>query len=292
MLKTPILFLIFNRPDLTKIVFEKIRENKPNRLYVAADGPRANRPQEEYLCEESRKIIEKVDWDCEVKTLFRETNLGLKIAVSSAIDWFFENEEEGIILEDDCYPSNSFFGFCEELLDYYRDDTQIMHITGNNLINLESDHSYYFAKIEFCWGWATWKRAWKKFDVNMSDFLQFLETRQIDNVFEKEHQKNYWLQQWNRVYQGKINSWAYIWTYTIIKENGICINPVKNMVNNIGFRDDSTHTIDSNSSYANKSVFEIDKIIHPKFKLINKELTERILKEVFFIKEPSSEQCL
>ena len=132
MLKTPVLFLIFNRPDVTQRVFEAIRKAKPPRLYVAADGPRIGKEGEEENCTLTRKIIEQVDWDCEVKKLFREKNLGCKIAVSSAIDWFFENEEEGIILEDDCLPDQSFFPFCGELLAYYRTNDKVMHLSGDN----------------------------------------------------------------------------------------------------------------------------------------------------------------
>ena len=131
MYNTPILFLIFNRPDTTKVVFERIREIKPSRLYVAADAPRQGKDKEAELCRQSRSIIDSVDWPCEVKTLFREENLGCKKAISSAITWFFEQEEYGVILEDDCLPDLSFFRFCEELLIKYKDDERIGHIGGN-----------------------------------------------------------------------------------------------------------------------------------------------------------------
>jgi len=148
-MKKPVLFLIFNRPDTTKQVFEAIREYQPKQLFIAADGPREEKHNEKELCEETRKIAQKVDWDCEVKTLFRNENLGCRDAVSSAIDWFFENVEDGIILEDDCLPNQSFFKFCEEMLELYKNDTRIMHISGNNLLNnVKSKTDYYFSKIE------------------------------------------------------------------------------------------------------------------------------------------------
>ncbi len=266
MLKTPILFLIFNRPDLTKIVFEKIRENKPNRLYIAADGPRANKSQEKYLCEESRKIIEKVDWDCEVKTLFRENNLGLKKAVTEALDWFFDNEEKGIILEDDCLADNSFFTFCENLLEYYKDDKRIMHISGDNFQDgiKRGDGSYYFSKIMHCWGWASWRRAWEFNDKNLTTYKYFMENNLIRNIFSDIPVQNYWTRSLKRSYSGELNSWALVWAYSILLQNGLCIMPNKNLVSNIGFGIDSTHTKCTASKLANIKLNEISQITHPK----------------------------
>ncbi len=162
MFQTPILFLIFNRPDTTKRVFESISRVKPTKLYIAADGARKNKVGEVLLCQETRNIIELIDWECEIKTLFRTENLGCKIAVSSAIDWFFENEEQGIILEDDCLPHPSFFGYCETLLNYYKDDLRIGHIGGDNFQKgkKRGEGSYYFSQYYFIWGWAIWKLAW------------------------------------------------------------------------------------------------------------------------------------
>lgn len=168
-LNVPVLLLIFNRPDTTQRVFHEIRGASPLQLFISADGPRENKPGEFEKCQITRDIVRQVDWDCEVYTNFRDKNLGCKIAVSSAIDWFFENVEEGIILEDDCLPSFSFFRFCEELLEKYRDDERIMQIGGTNLLSewQRSDDSYYFSKYGAIWGWATWRRAWQYYDVNM-----------------------------------------------------------------------------------------------------------------------------
>ena len=184
---TPILFLIFNRPDTTFKVFEEIRKIKPAKLYIAADGPRPNVIGEEEKCTASRNIIKQVDWDCDVKTLFREKNLGCKIAVSSAISWFFENVEEGIILEDDTFPTQSFFWFCQELLDFYRNDSRIMHISGNNfqLGKIRGEGSYYFSKYNHIWGWATWKRAWRFYDVSLNTFPIFVQRKVIKNIFRR-----------------------------------------------------------------------------------------------------------
>jgi hypothetical protein len=161
--------MIFRRPDFTSRVFEQIRNVRPARLYIAADGPRSGREGEQQLCIETRAIIEQIDWDCELKTLFREKNLGCKMAISSAIDWFFEQEEEGIILEDDCLPNQSFFRFCDTMLEKYRNDDRIRHISGCNLQHGKKwgTASYYFSNLTHAWGWANWRRVWKDYDRDL-----------------------------------------------------------------------------------------------------------------------------
>jgi len=281
MLNTPVLFLIFNRPDVTEKVFEVIRQAQPKKLFVAADGAREDRLGEKEKCIQTRKIIEKVDWDCEVKTLFREENLGCRNAVSSAIDWFFEHVEEGIILEDDCVPSQSFFTYCQELLDYYRHDTRIMMISGDSFIDPKhiKKESYYFSPIQFCWGWASWKRAWKDFDVEMKNYSEL--ENGIKNTFKKKYQQDYWLDILTKVKTGKINSWAYIWTFTIFAQKGFCITPVKNLVTNIGFDKNATHTTAINSPFSNQERYEIQEIIHPKKVVCDKKMLEINMKKVF-----------
>ena len=183
MFQTPILFLIFNRPDTTKLVFESIKRIKPAKLYIAADGARKHKVGEDLLCKETRSIIDLIDWECEIKTLLRTENLGCKIAVSSAIDWFFENEEQGIILEDDCLPNESFFNFCEQLLNQFKENKEIMHISGNNFQDgiTRGDGSFYFSKYNHIWGWATWKRAWKLYNVK----LEIEDKKEIEIFIEK-----------------------------------------------------------------------------------------------------------
>ncbi len=270
---TPVLFVIFNRPDTTQKVFNAIRQAKPKQLFVAADGPREGKEGEKEKCEQVREIIEQIDWDCEVKTLFRDKNLGCKIAVSSAIDWFFENVEEGIILEDDCLPSQSFFWFCQELLEYYRNDTRIMHISGDNFQfgRKRGEGTYYFSKYAHVWGWATWKTAWKYFDVNMESFKKFKTENQIENIFKINQQKKYWMKILQRIYNNKINTWDYQWTYTCFANNGFCIMPNDNLVSNIGFDVQSTHTQGENSIFSKMKTEEITEIIHPEFVLADQE---------------------
>jgi hypothetical protein len=272
-LNTPVLFLIFNRPDITQKVFNAIKKAKPKQLFMAADGPREGKEGEKEKCEQARKVIEQIDWDCEVKTLFRDKNLGCKVAESSAFDWFFENVKEGIMLEDDCLPDQSFFWFCQELLEYYRNDTRIMHISGNNFQfgRVRGEGSYYFSKYPHIWGWATWRRAWKHYDVNMKNLEEFEKEAQINNVFNIKQQQKYWRKIFQSVYDGKIDTWDYQWAYTCFINNGLCVTPNINLVSNIGFGLDSTHTKDKDNIFSEMKVEEINEIIHPNFILADQE---------------------
>lgn len=256
---TPVLFLVFNRPATTKQVFEKIKEARPSRLYVAADGPRKGREAEAEKCEQVRKIATNVDWDCEVKALFRDENLGCKIAVSSSIDWFFENEEMGIILEDDCLPNKSFFRYCGELLYRYMDEEKVMTISGDNFQpKRRTENSYYFSKYMHCWGWASWRRAWKHFDLEMKEWPKLKKQNFLYELLKSNKGVEYWKRRFNKVSSGEIDSWAYIWQYSIWKEQGINILPEKNLVTNIGFNEDGTHTTNKFSEKANLALNELN----------------------------------
>ena len=248
-LYTPILFIVFNRPDTTKRVFDVIRQLAPQRLYIAADGPREGNAKDSSNVTEVRRIIEKVDWDCQVKTLFRERNLRCKIAVSSAIDWFIENVEEGIVLEDDCLPDPSFFLFCEELLAKYRNDKRIVLIAGDNFQwkQPSSSDSYYFSRYSHIWGWASWRRAWKCYDVKMSAWP---EVRHAGILQEKLGRDEYgfWEKQFDKAFNGKINTWDIQLLFAFLMQNGLCVLPSVNLVSNIGFRADGTHTKSVNES--------------------------------------------
>ena len=267
-MKPPILFLIFNRPDTTQLVFNEIRRYKPIKLYVAADGHRKDKVGERELCEKARKIIKKIDWECEIKTLFRKNNLGCKKAVSSAIDWFFNNEKEGIILEDDCLPNQSFFQFCEELLKKYRNDERVTMISGDNFQFgwKNRSESYYFSKYCHIWGWATWKRAWEQYDVKIKTFPDFIKNRQIKKIFSNKNVQNYWIDTMNSVYIGEIDTWDYQWVYSVWLQNGLCILPNVNLISNIGC-DAGTHMgkSDKKSKVSNMPAKNISfPLVHPK----------------------------
>lgn len=253
-LHTAVLLVIFNRPETTRQVFEAIRKAKPPRLYIAADGPRDEVKGEAEKCHEARSIVHDVDWDCEVKTLFRNKNLNCGIAPSSAFTWFFENEEEGIILEDDCVPSQSFFWYCQELLQYYREDYRIMHIGGNNFLqgwNNDKDYSYYYSRSGHIWGWATWRRAWKMFDFNIELYDKIKAENYFENFFLNPIEKIYRLRKFDQtITSTRVDWWDYQWDFARFANSGLAIVPNVNLVRNIGFGEDSTHTQNEKSNSA------------------------------------------
>ena len=252
MLNKPILFITFNRPDITARVFEAVRTAQPKQLFITCDGPRDGNNDDIEKVTKVKKIITKIDWPCETMTLFREKNLGCEKAVSSAIDWFFKHVEQGIILEDDCLPSPSFFSYCEELLKYYDNDERIMHISGDNFQRgkRRSADSYYFSVYPHVWGWATWRRAWKKFDFSMSSWPDFHKTRQLDKIFSKKSAVNYWKNILQMTYNNQMNSWAFRWAFSCWNNNGLSIIPNTNLISNIGFDKEGTHTRSQNNILA------------------------------------------
>src|SRR5262249_49404554 len=247
--KVPVLFLVFNRPETTARVMEAIRAAGPERLYVAADGPQDGKTGEAERCADVRQIATRVDWPCEVRTLFRERNLGCRQAVSNAITWFFEQEQEGVILEDDCLPSQSFFPYCAELLAHFRDDERIMCITGNNFQQDMSGYpySYYFSKYVHVWGWATWRRAWRSYDDTMKLYPEY-----IDFNFSKSRSPSssfiaYWKGELDKVYRRTLDTWDYVWMFSCWANSGLTCTPRVNLVSNIGFGPDATHCRDNSS---------------------------------------------
>ena len=262
MLKTSVLFLIFNRPDTTFKVFEQIRAIKPERLYIAADGPRPNINSDNENCKLARSVVNLIDWDCQVKTLFRESNLGCGKGVSDAITWFFNQVDEGIILEDDCLPDNSFFIFCEQMLGHYRNNQEIMHIGGVNYQDAKKKYSgtYYFSSIAHVWGWATWKRAWNKFSFDINGLDDFKKSKKINYYYQDTKIIEYWYNVFERMSRHEIDTWDYQWTYSIWQNNGLCIIPNTNLVSNIGF--EGTHA-DGPSKSTGKATHPIHSIHHP-----------------------------
>jgi hypothetical protein len=242
-LETAVLFLVFNRPDVTSRVFEVITRVRPPRLYVAADGPRANRPDDVGKCNEVRSIVSKVDWPCEVKTLFQRENLGCKLAVSSAITWFFKQEEEGIVLEDDCLPGLSFFWFCQELLERYRNDTRIWQICGfNPVATANGQEDYYFTKYGPVWGWASWRRAWSAYDESMSCWPDVRRKELYWDFCDSKREARWRRKLYDKVFSGEIDTWDYQWGFYKFINSGLCVSPTKNLIANIGFSEEATHT--------------------------------------------------
>lgn len=244
-LETPVALFIFNRPETTERVFAEIAKARPPKLLVVADGPRENRKGEVERCDAARAIIKRVDWDCEVLTNYSEVNLGCKLRVSSGIDWVFEQVEEAIILEDDCLPDPTFFRFCQELLERYHYDQRVGMISGNNFqFGLRrNDDSYYFSKYTHIWGWATWRDRWcGSYDVAMSKWPRIRDEGWLIDIVGNKREAAYWYQIFERVYRGDIDTWDYQWLFTNWIEGRYTILPSVNLVSNIGFGTNATHT--------------------------------------------------
>jgi len=283
-LKSPVLLIIFDKPYKTHKVFQEIRKVKPEKLYISCDGPRNNIIGEVLRVRDSRKIIECVDWKCQVFTNYQIKNSGsAKTGVVNGIGWLFENEDKGIILESDCLPNISFFYFCETLLNYYRFDTRIMHISGNNYhkSQIDKDGSYYFSKIPFAWGWATWKRAWRYYDLNLKSYSIIKKNLKLDDIFDNTEMKKYWSKRIQRVFENKIDTWDYQWLYSIIVQNGLCVTPNYNLVTNIGFDDDAIRTKIDSHGFSKYKAVDIDTLIINEFVIPNKKADLINMKNIF-----------
>ena len=236
---------------------EQIRQVEPPQLFVGADGPRAGRPDDPQKCERAREVATDVNWECEVQTLFREENLGCKQAVSSAITWFFEHVEAGVILEDDCVPHPSFFHYCEDLLGRYRHDERIMAISGDNFQppNREHNASYYYSAYPHVWGWATWRRAWANYDPGITAWSDLKDTSWLEGWLGSEAAARYWSGIFDKVARDEIDSWAYPWTFSCWMQHGLTILPSVNLVSNVGFGEHATHTTHGNPAMETSSLY-------------------------------------
>jgi hypothetical protein len=262
----PVLLLICDRPDLTRSVCARIREARPRELYVAADGPRADGPEAAQLCEEARAAATRAGWGCDVHTLLRERNLGCRRAVSSAITWFFERVEDGIVLEDDCVPHPTFFRYCGELLKRYRHDERIMGIGGNSFRSARAGpESYAFSAYNQIWGWATWRRAWTHYDDALSLWPALREMGWLDDFLSDRSAARFWRAVFDRDLEGSIDTWDFAWTLACWVQSGLTVHPAVNLVSNVGFDDRATHTRNPASSLAGVATEAMDfPLVHPR----------------------------
>ncbi len=258
---TPVLFMVFNRPEYTRQVFEAIRTARPARLYISADGPRS--PEETALCAEVRSIVDNgVDWPCEVHKNYAPHNMGLRDRISSGITWFFEHEEEGIILEDDCLPDESFFAFASMMLKLYRDDARIMMVSGSNpLTTFTLPYSYIFSKSFSVWGWATWRRAWQKYDIDMQDWEILKKGDWLTTLYTHKGARKFFTENFNHITSGTLNTWDIQWLYTCIRHSGLSIIPSRNLVSNIGRV--GTHSSPGKNNNVPLSPLSLAHIQHP-----------------------------
>jgi len=286
--RSSVLFLVFNRPETTRQVFNTIRAARPPKLYVAADGPRQSRCGEAQLCSEVRDIVGAVDWPCEVNTLFRTNNLGCKEGVSGGIAWFFTHESEGIILEDDVLPIPTFFDFCDELLERYRNDDRVAMISGSNLVSghASASESYFFTNYCNIWGWATWRRVWEHYDVTMKEWPRWRDNGGLARVSNgKLGFESYWRGVLDAAHGGKIDTWDYQWTFNCWRLGGLTILPKYNQTRNLGFGAGATHTTTEAPKFLESLRTEqlMFPLVHPEIVQRDSNVDELIGSRVFSI---------
>ncbi len=277
----PVLFIFFNRKKVALTAFEKIKKVKPQKLYLASDGYRENRTNENTTVEDIRNaILQTIDWDCEIHTLFQDKNLGCGNAVYTAINWLFENEEQGIVIEDDCVVQDSFFPFMEQLLDKYKNDDRIGMIAGYNCLNkLAITYSYCFSIYKACWGWATWKRAWENMDMNMEWRKTNSAKSILMNMGYLAKDTRYWKYHLNEIDKKHVSAWDWQWYFTLASQNQLSIFPKVSLVSNIGFGKEATHTTEKMSEkYLAKDEL-IFPLIHPKYILPDYSFDQAFNKE-------------
>ena len=268
-LSTPVAFFIFNRPDVTKVVFQRIAKARPKRLFIAADGPRG--PEDEDACEQARAIVDRVDWECDVIRNYSDKNLGCGRRVSSGIELVLSEVEEAIFLEDDTVPNASFFPYCEALLERYRHDERVMTINGNNFQSGQrrSEYSYHFSKYPSCWGWASWRRAWRHYDFEMQTWPEFKKTGMMAMLHDERREQAFWTALFDTMYEspGSIDTWDHQWKYACWSQNGLATEPSVNLVANIGLgHPNASHTTGDNPMLRDLSeTQELGKIRHPPF---------------------------
>ncbi len=267
----PILIIAWRRPKMVSRLIDSLRKVKPINLYIACDGARYGNKDEAKKVKLTRETLEReIDWPCTKTLLYKDFNQGCKVGVSSAISWFFQHVEEGIILEDDCIPHQDFYFYCSELLDKYRDDERVWCISGDNCQNgiARGDDSYFFGLIPLIWGWATWRRCWNKYDVEISKWPLLCDSNLLPGHFTNKFEYLYWKQIWDELYYRKLPcTWDYQWCFTCISNNGLTAFPNTNLISNIGFGVDATHT--TWEQEPNKIEKGLGEIVHPDFVLRN-----------------------
>jgi len=279
---TPIVLFNFNRPKLTRQIFEVVRKIKPTRLFLIADGPRQSWPEDERLCAEVRAIFDEIDWECEVWRDYSDTNLGCSKRIFTGLDWVFENAEEAIILEDDCLPSLSFFPYCEELLARYRNDHRVSLISGTNFDYTRAtpnNESYFFSRYGGTWGWASWRRTWQQVDQTMSWWDSKVAQKMLIKLFPEPNEWKHWYRLFQEIYSGTIkNEWDYQLLLSCFRYSQCRAVPRINLISNIGFGGDATHCIDEYSALnsINKDELEFP-LIHP----LDVTIDERVEHEIY-----------
>jgi len=284
MITTPVALIIFRRPEFTERVMAAIAEAKPQKLLIVADGPRPERRDDVGECAAARAVAERVDWDCEVLKNYSDVNLGCCRRLATGISWVFEQVEEAIILENDCVPHPSFFRFAQELLERYREDERVMHIAGSTYRreSFPIPSSYYFSCFNGAWGWATWRRSWKYYDVGLKLWPWLKKTSWLEDILEYEIAVRYWASLFDFAFQhdGNVTGWDHQWTFACWAHSGLSVMPKHNLVSNIGSGSDATHTFKENDPTLNLPTEEMKfPLVHPLAVLQNRELDRKHLRE-------------
>lgn len=239
----PVLLVLFNRPDQTRRMITALRDVRPRRLFVAADGPRPGVRSDADRCAGARDVLAEIDWPCELRTQFQVRNLGCKTGPETAITWFFSHVEDGIILEDDCIPTPDFFPFCAELLDVYAATDDVMMISGHNPLGVwsRSGSSYVFTRTSPTWGWATWRRAWQHYEPTMAAWER-AGTRRAVRRRMPAAEFRLTRRRFDQVHGKGLDAWDFAWAFAMLQRDAVAVMSASNVICNIGFGEDATHT--------------------------------------------------
>jgi len=247
---SPVAFMIFRRPELTARVFAEIARARPPVLLVVADGPKSD--ADHAACTATRAVIERVDWPCDVRRCYSETNLGCRARVASGLDWVFGQVQESIILEDDTVPHPDFFRFCDELLARYRHDARVGHIGGTDHHRgaPRGDGSYYASRYTSIWGWATWRRCWLDYDVNMARWPEIKAAGTYREWFATRGEADHMADVWDDIHAKRIDTWDAQWLFCRLLKGSLSLVPNGNLITNVGFHAEATHTRDTKHPFA------------------------------------------
>jgi len=279
----PVLLLAYNRPHTTAQVFARIRATRPRQLFVAVDGPRPDRPEDAARCAAVRRMAAAVDWPAEVHTRFLDANLGCRRAASSAISWFFDHVEAGVVLEDDCLPETDFFDFCAAMLARYAGTPRVMHVAGYNPHDgrRHGAADYYYSNYNLIWGWASWRRAWRCYDDDPEAFARSLQGGELGHLFATRRERIYFRQRFVDTFNGDIDSWGYVWLYSRCRQAGVAIHPNANLITNIGFDAAATHTRRAASPDYNRPWGQLNRPLrHPDHITVNRAADGQIFRRL------------